>query len=471
MNGHECTEILFSQLERTNRLDSEFYKKNSLAIVKLLEDISAKPLTNLIDVSDGNHMGISDKFTSEGIPYYRGQDIHNFFIDNANPICIDEDTFNISYMQRSHLKKGDVLLSIVGTIGEVALVSKDDKATCNCKLAILRPHDIEKSALIAIYLRTKYGFDQVDKFKRGAVQMGYLLEDMNQILMPEFTDNLEKAITKAIEGVKLLTDRSNKQYSDAEDCLLSEIGIDMSAIANGGVAIKSFSECFLVQNRIDSEFYQPKYDAIIDAILKYDASAKTIDDVATYVFTGECAEEYYNYDSGLCHYVRGTDIHDGMVDIDLEHSVIPEKHNKFVSEGDIITGRVGTIGNFGVIPKELDNSVCSDNVLCFHLPDNYNPNVYALYFNSSVIKELTNRMSRGSVQQRLNQETLRELLVPYIIEDIQKEINNKIMSSFELKIKAECLLECAKTAVEMAIEQSEAIAISWLENKINVLTK
>lgn len=466
MDGHECSEILISQLERTNRLDSEFYKKKSLSIVKLLKDISAGPLTNLIDVSDGNHMSISDKFSDAGIPYYRGQDIHNFFIEDANPIYIDEETYNNSYMQRSHLRKGDVLLSIVGTIGEVSLVSKDDKATCNCKLAILRPHDIKKSALIATYLKTKYGFDQINKFKRGAVQMGYLLEDMNQILMPEFSEDLEQIITKAIESVKLLTDHSNKLYADAENCLLSEIGIDMSAITNGGVAIKNFSECFLVQDRIDSEFYHPKYDAIINAILKYDASAKPIDDIATYVFTGECAEEYYNYTSNLCHYVRGTDIHNGMVDIDLEHNVIPEKHSKFVSKGDIVTGRVGTIGNFGVISKELDNSVCSDNVLCFHLPENYTPNVYALYFNSSAIKELTNRMSRGSVQQRLNQETLRELLVPYINKDIQKEINNKIIASFELKKKSNYLLECAKAAIEIAIEKNEATAITWLERRV-----
>ena len=75
MDGHECTEILFSQLERTNRLDSEFYKKKSLQIVSLLQGMKATPLTTCVDVSDGNHMGISDKFIEEGIPYYRGQDI------------------------------------------------------------------------------------------------------------------------------------------------------------------------------------------------------------------------------------------------------------------------------------------------------------------------------------------------------------------------------------------------------------
>jgi hypothetical protein len=31
---------------------------------------------------------------SEKIPNYRGQDIHNFFIENASPICIPENIYN-----------------------------------------------------------------------------------------------------------------------------------------------------------------------------------------------------------------------------------------------------------------------------------------------------------------------------------------------------------------------------------------
>lgn len=469
MDGHECKEIMFSQLERTNRLDSEFYKKKSLKIVELLKSMHAKPLTDCVNVSDGNHMGISDKFIDSGIPYYRGQDMHNFFIEDADPVCIDEETFNGSCMKRSHLKKNDILLSIVGTIGEVALVSKDEKATCNCKIAILRPFDEKKAALTAVYLKTRYGFDQVDKFKRGAVQMGYLLEDMNQILIPDFSPEMADVVARAVESVKTLNNKSNAQYALAEDYLLKEIGVDMSSIANGGVSENFFSECFNVENRIDAEFYQHKYDEMIDAILLYDSEAKSIDEIAEYVFTGECAEEYFEYQSGLQHFIRGTDIHNGSVNVNAEYSVESDKHSKFVSTGDIITGRVGTIGNFGVISEELDASVCSDNVLCFHLPNGYIPNVYALYFNSAVIKELTNRMSRGSVQQRLNQETLRGLLVPYINETIQKEIDAKIRKSFSLKEKSENLLECAKQAVEIAIDQDEITAIEWLETKINEL--
>ena len=94
----------------------------------MLSSLAHKPLTAYVDVSDGNHMGISEQFSDEGIPYYRGQDAGAFFIENSNPICIDEITFNRPVMKRSHLKQGDVLLSIVGTIGALSLVYSNKDA-------------------------------------------------------------------------------------------------------------------------------------------------------------------------------------------------------------------------------------------------------------------------------------------------------------------------------------------------------
>lgn len=251
----------------------------------------------------------------------------------------------------------------------------------------------------------------------------------------------------------------------AETKLLSELGVDICKFETEVFSVRRYTD-ILSAERMDAEYFQPKYDKLISTILKYDPKAKTLDDVAIYLFTGEYADKYMLFDKGLCHYVRGTDIYDGIVEIDLFHSVDPQKHSKFVCEGDIVTGRVGTIGNFGVISKELDNSVCSDNVLCFHLPNDYIPNVYALYFNSSIINELTNRMSRGSVQQRMNQETLRELIIPYIKYDTQIELNEIILCSFELMNKSKRLLECAKKAVEMAIEIDEFTAFQWLEDSM-----
>ncbi|MCC6972287.1 MAG: hypothetical protein IT434_18895, partial [Phycisphaerales bacterium] len=94
LEGLEVSVVALSNLERTLRVDTEFYTKENLSIEKFLKKSKFSKLTDLVKVSDGNHMSISEKFLDKGIPYYRGQDIHNLFIENSSPICIDEQTFN-----------------------------------------------------------------------------------------------------------------------------------------------------------------------------------------------------------------------------------------------------------------------------------------------------------------------------------------------------------------------------------------
>ena len=464
MDGHECVEILYSQLNAEFRIDAEYFYKDNL---KMQQQIVDKPhfiVGNIGVVTDGIHTSI-DYDENSGINLISATSPRQNIFDLSRKAFISEAAHLAN--PRTALKENDVIISTVGTIGNCAVVDSDMlPANSDRHVGIIRLKKSINPYVMSTFLLTKYGRNQTVRETTGNVQPNLFLYKIREIAIPKFSDNFQELVKNAVlEGQRLLKE-SKERYNEAEILLEKEIGIDMSVITNGGVSEKSFSECFLVQNRIDAEFYQPKYDKIIDAIQKYDSNVKTIDQIATYVFTGECAEEYFDYKAGLLHYVRGTDINNGLVDIDLEHAVESDKHSKFVTEGDIITGRVGTIGNFGVISEELDGSVCSDNVLCFHLPDKYMPNVYALYFNSQAVKELTNRMSRGSVQQRLNQETLRELIVPYIDTKIQTGINNKIVASFDLKRKSEQLLEDAKVAVEMAIEKSELDAIDWLEKKM-----
>ena len=46
----------------------------------------------------------------------------------------------------------------------------------------------------------------------------------------------------------------------------------------------------------------------------------------------------------------------------------------------------------------------------------------------------------------------------------QVEIQQKVIESFNLRRHAKDFLECAKRAVEIALEQDEQIAIDWLES-------
>jgi len=112
MDGLEAVEIKLSGLERTCRIDSEFYRKENLIVLDVLKKKKHAPLTDSFSVSDGNHMSISDDFCQDGIRYYRGADIYNFFIEEASPICISTESFNLPVMKRSHLKKTTFLCQL-----------------------------------------------------------------------------------------------------------------------------------------------------------------------------------------------------------------------------------------------------------------------------------------------------------------------------------------------------------------------
>ena len=55
------------------------------------------------------------------------------------------------------------------------------------------------------------------------------------------------------------------------------------------------------------------------------------------------------------------------------------------------------------------------------------------------------------------------LPIPLLSKETQTQIQQKIIESFDLRKQSRHLLECAKRAVEIAIENDEQTAIKWLE--------
>ena len=215
LEGLEISILNNHELERTIRLDSEFYSKHNLELDNRLNSLNAKRLTEYADISDGNHMTISDSFVEEGIPYYRGGDIYNIFIEQCKDhLNIPRSVFDSNTMQRSHLKQGDILMSIVGAIiGNLSLVSTNNDATCSCKLAIIRPYNTLFSEYIMTFLRSQMGQSQIQRFRRGTGQTGFILEDFDQLMIPEFSKQFQLKIKSIFEKSILLLSQSNTLYS------------------------------------------------------------------------------------------------------------------------------------------------------------------------------------------------------------------------------------------------------------------
>jgi hypothetical protein len=260
LEGLEISEIALSALERTCRMDSQFYSRENLSATKRLDVIGAKPITDFATVSDGNHMGVSDQFVddADGIPYYRGSDIYNLFIEqSSSPMRIDRATYLTPQMARSHLRKGDVLMSIVGAIiGNLSLVTQEAEAACSCKLAILRPTAI-RAELLSVFLSSYFGQVQVQKFKRGAAQTGLILEDFDQLKIPNFSRYLESKVSAIVVSAFKTVESAKEIFAAAESLLLHACGVVKDFTNERRENIKSFKDSFARTGRLDAEYYQP----------------------------------------------------------------------------------------------------------------------------------------------------------------------------------------------------------------------
>lgn len=56
-------------------------------------------------------------------------------------------------------------------------------------------------------------------------------------------------------------------------------------------------------------------------------------------------------------------------------------------------------------------------------------------------------------------------VIPILAEDKQIEIRQRVAEAFALRRQSKHLLESAKRAVELAIEQDEETAMDWLESQ------
>ena len=65
------------------------------------------------------------------------------------------------------------------------------------------------------------------------------------------------------------------------------------------------------------------------------------------------------------------------------------------------------------------------------------------------------RESRGSVQARLNQETLKEIVIPILPKPTQEKIADLVHQSHQARKKSKELLEKAKREVEEFIEKKQ----------------
>ncbi|WP_049042322.1 restriction endonuclease subunit S [Clostridium sporogenes] len=464
MNGLDATEIKLSNLEKNIRIDSKVYKK---IYIKIDEDLKKHEYTLLGDQAEIMKKGIFDIkaecYTDKGIPFVRIGNLKDMIIDDSDIIYIPETENEKNFT--TCLKKNDIILSKTA-YAAASLVTLEECNTSQDTVAIKLKPNINSYFLVA-FLNSKYGYYQMERWFTGNIQMHLNLEDSKNIIIPKLNLIFQKRIELIFKCALKIRNEIRNCYNSAERLLLEELDLNINEFKGKNVAIKSFFSSFGVSGRLDSEYYNPKYDLLKEKIINNAKYVKSIKDIKISNHRGLQPRYSKNGELNVINskhiLKRGLD-YENFQKTDLINWDIQSKARVF--KEDILTYTTGAnIGRTSIYMKE-EKALASNHVNILRIR-NENPYYIAFVLNSMVGKLQTEKLSVGSAQAELYPKDIDSFIIPFIDQDIQEKIKIKVIEAFGLQNKFDKLLQIEKEAVEKAIEENEDVAMEWIEFQLN----
>ena len=290
-------------------------------------------------------------------------------------------------------------------------------------------------------------------------------ENFRDIFIPQFTNDFQKSIESLCLEADSLNEQSKIEYSKTEKLLLAELGLTAWQPKQQLTVVKKLSDTERAE-RIDAEYFQPKYNEIVDALKNYAGGWDTLEnqvDIKDTNFNPDAETEYKYIE--LANIGNSGEITGCMVE---QGEDLPTRARRKVAAGDVIVSSIeGSLESIALITGEYDNALCSTG---FHVvqSDVLNSEILLVFLKSSVGQLQLKKGCSGTILTAINKEEFNKIAVPIIRAEKQIEIQQKVVESSNLRKRAKDLLEHAKRAVEMAIEQDEGAAIAWLESAVDV---
>ncbi|WP_128723159.1 restriction endonuclease subunit S [Geobacillus sp. CAMR5420] len=411
-------------------------------------------------------------YVEDGIPFIRGVNMKNGRVDFEDMLYIDEKAHKLLW--KSEVKPEMVLLSMSGTIGDVAIASKKWKYPINSNQDIAKIDTKGKLNPYYLYafLMSKFGQNYLKREARGSVQQHVFLSQIERFEIPLVSDEFSKCIQDVVERSEDTLFKSKELYLQAEKILLEEVGLSDFKPSKKSINVKSFKDSFLSTGRLDAEYYQPKYEEIENHIKKFRHSK--VSELVTFINHGKQPPYVEN---GTIRVFSQKWIKDKGID----YSFLDSKDEPFTSEDfakqhseyvarkyDILYYSVGA--NLGychnylleepIMPGSFITIIRADK-------DKINPIYLGIALNSILGRLQAEKWKSASAQPYIYPKDISEFLIPIIDIEKQLKIEALVEESFRLNQQSKHLLKVAIKAVEIAIEQDEDTAMSFINNHLS----
>lgn len=131
-------------------------------------------------------------------------------------------------------------------------------------------------------------------------------------------------------------------------------------------------------------------------------------------------------------FLRNQDVRESYIDLNDNVFIDKSVYHQLtlhLEENDIVVPRVGTLGNAGIITKEMLPCSANQNLAVIRVKNGFNPFVLLSVLISNIGNNQIDRLSTGNVQQWLNLETIGNIKIPKFSSEICNKLESLIKKS------------------------------------------
>ena len=351
---------------------------------------------NLSFLKDGTHG--THKDVEDGPLLLSAKNIKNGTVQwDESDRRISEDEFK-SIHANFKLKEGDVLLTIVGSIGETAILNNSEGITFQRSVAFLRP----ASKIISEFLYSEiqgYKFQkELNERKSTSAQPGIYLSDLGEIPI-SYPINMDEQVAIGhyftnIDHLITLHQRKCDETKQLKKFMLQNM-FPKNGEKNPEIRFEGFTD----------DWEQRKLNEIADVRDGTHDSPKYVQEGHPFITSKNVSNGFINYDE--VQYIT---------DVDYEEI---NKRSK-VDVHDILMGMIGTIGNLALIRQKPDFAIKNVALIKYTGDVDYQY-LYQTLQVDCVTRQLFTGMD-GGTQKFVSLKKIRELGIPFTEEQEQQKI-------------------------------------------------
>jgi len=461
--------VKLSELEGAKRLDAEYYKPEYLKVKQKLLQTKFVYFRDLVkEIIHPKEIKREYEEEKQDYLFLLAQNVRPLMLDLSEKKFISEEMAKL--MPKNLLEKGDILFIRTGAVGDSTVYTGEPpKVIASAHILIAKPNFRVSPYYLAVFFNTSFGKNLIIRGTYGALQPEIAPNYIKNLPVPIFSRDLIIKIEKLFLKSQDLLQESQNLYSQAESLLLEELGLKDFKPKYEKTYTDKLSDAFSA-HRIDAEYFQPAYEEVIKLLMKK-VKVEKLKNVVSFISHGK--QPYYVENGDIPVLIQK---HLGSQLLSLYSEIVnmpdtPRTDREFVKKYpeylikpfDVLFYSVGAylgranvvLENFEAVPASFITLIRTKQEVC-------NPVYLALFLNSKIGQLQSSRWKSASAQQYIYPKEIKEFIIPILPLEIQQEIASLVQQSHEARKKAKELLELAKRAVEIAIEEGEEKAINFL---------